>query len=541
MKRILALVLVLMMLVPAVGLAEFNPTGYPIVDEVITITMAGQNANTIDWNDTLQLAEFEKRLGIKIVSQQFESDAWKTQFTLMLASEELPDLVVNPALSLAEANDYGMQGYFLDLTEYIDQYGENIKEYEERYPLYRAYNTAPDGAIYTLNQINPNLVGQFSRVWLNKTWMDRLNLEYPETIDDLTNILRAFKEQDANGNGDPNDEIPMSHTGSYNMLANLMTAYGIQSYGSGNSYLLQADENGQVFLADTTDNYRAFLSWMSQLFADQLLDINNFVQDDEFGAKAANDKVGCYGTSAPFVAANTDISYDANFYWLGGLTSEWNDTPTIVQSNAIATNPRVLVNAETEYPAEIVRFLDYLFTDEGNLCGSYGFDGVTFDMVPMPIEGLESFSVCQMYVPEGFSSGEEFRYKKAICNEVFNIVKAWLGTQYPAMVEANEEQLEKMLPEYGWAIRLVQKGVNRCEIVPTFPGLIYNEDETAKRTELFTDISLYLSNMQAQFITGQVDVNSDAAWNEYLAQLKAMGLDDLLAIEQAAYTRLLGA
>ena len=32
----------------------------------------------------------------------------------------------------------------------------------------------------------------------------------PQTTDELFDVLTAFKEQDANGNGDPNDEIPLA-------------------------------------------------------------------------------------------------------------------------------------------------------------------------------------------------------------------------------------------------------------------------------------------------------------------------------------------
>ena len=31
----------------------------------------------------------------------------------------------------------------------------------------------------------------------------------PTTIDEYYEVLKAFKEQDANGNGDPDDEIPL--------------------------------------------------------------------------------------------------------------------------------------------------------------------------------------------------------------------------------------------------------------------------------------------------------------------------------------------
>ena len=537
MKRILTLVIVLAMLVSISGLA-LNETGYPICDEVVTITMAGQNTNTLNWNDTDQIAEIEARLGIKIVGTSYEPDAWKNQFTLMLAGEELPDLIVSPNITLVEANELAAQGYFLDMTEYIEKYGENIKHYEEEYPYYRAYNTAPDGGIYTLNEVNPNVIGQIPRVFLNKAWMDNLDLEYPETIDELTDILRSFRDEDANGNGDPNDEIPFSSTDFYNALASLMSAFGIYNV-NGNSYLLQVDDEGTLYLADTTENYRAFLTWMNLLWDEGLLDIDNFVQtNDEIAAKAAADRLGMFAHAAPFVACGKGIDYDANFYWIGGLTSEWNDTPTVVKSSPVSAKPRVLVNAKTEHPDEIVRFLDYLFTEEGTLCAAYGYEGVTFDAVPLAYEGLEGYSIATMRQPEGWASAEEYRYKKATCNDVFNIVRSFTGTFYPAVLAASDELLEEMVKDYGWAVRVTQNAIRRCEVIETFPSLIYNADEATTQNQLYTDISLCLASMQAQFITGKVDVSSDADWEAYLNQLDTMKLDDLLAIEQAAYDRL---
>ena len=96
-----------------------------------------------------------------------------------------------------------------------------------------------------------------------------------------------------------------------------------------------------------------------------------------------------------------------------------------------------------------------------------------------------------------------------------------------------------MLPEYGWAVRLTQNGLNRCELVESFPGLIYTDEENMERTQLYTDIKLYLQTMQAQFISGQTDI--ETGWQPYLDQLNAMGLERLLEIEQQAYDRLMGA
>ena len=48
------------------------------------------------------------------------------------------------------------------------------------------------------------------KFFLNKQWLENLKLEMPTTLDELTDVLRAFRDQDANGNGDPSDEIPLT-------------------------------------------------------------------------------------------------------------------------------------------------------------------------------------------------------------------------------------------------------------------------------------------------------------------------------------------
>lgn len=75
-------------------------------------------------------------------------------------------------------------------------------------------------------------------------------------------------------------------------------------------------------------------------------------------------------------------------------------------------------------------------------------------------------------------------------------------------------------------------------MVSPFPDLLYTEEEASERSTLAADISAYLRTMKASFIMGEMDI--DANWDSYLAELESMGLNELLAIEQAAYDRLIG-
>lgn len=223
----------------------FNAEGYPICDETITVAVAGTYDGGKNWNETTLIQEIENRLGIKLECTVYEQEEWPTQLSLMMASDELPDLIIHASISQTDANSYGAEGYFLPINEYL-AYAPNLSAVLEEYPDYEAAITAPDGNIYGLSRINAGQGADIelaNRQWIKQTWLDNLGLDYPETIEDFYNVLVAFRDEDANGNGDPNDDIP---TG--NCVVALQSAFGI--FSTDGRTIRQLDENGNVYLLE---------------------------------------------------------------------------------------------------------------------------------------------------------------------------------------------------------------------------------------------------------------------------------------------------
>lgn len=112
--------------------------------------------------------------------------------------------------------------------------------------------------------------------WLNKKWMDNLGLEEPRNLEELNIALKAFKEQDANGNGDPNDEIPMICTEvctSELILTYADYAYDIQTK--------TAVIDGKLTYIPTSDKFKEYVTFISRLYQYGLLDKNSFTQKHE--------------------------------------------------------------------------------------------------------------------------------------------------------------------------------------------------------------------------------------------------------------------
>ena len=518
------------------GSVEVNETGYPITSEEITVTAAGpMPSGCEDWSQLAVIDEYANRLGIRLDCDFYETD-WETQLTLKVAGDELPDMLIGCSMNVSDVNEWGGEGYFLDLSQYMDLM-PNLKAYFDQYPELEAYCTTSDGHIYGLPKLKVDMTDRLTRSFINKQWLDNLGLSMPTSIDEYYDVLDAFKEQDANGNGDPDDEIPLlftSDSGGYTALEKtLLDAYGI--FTTDPNYVLQADESGKVELANINDTYKEYLKFMHRLYAEGLMEQEAFtITGDEITTKQQGDVYGSFGCgSAPFVMANKDISYDANWMALSGMSSELHPKREASIASPVQNSILVAVNGNTEYPEALARFIDYFYTEEGMLSATKGYDGVTFDMVQDDLLGTE---VPEMRIPDGYTSGEEFRYKGAILNEALNLVEKNIDRQ--AMFESDREVLEKpeFVEKYGWAARVIDAfKSDDVTGVEAYPVVSYTSDEVEERGAVYKDITTYLKQARAQFITGELDLDKD--WDTYVNTLNQMNLGRLLEIEQAAYDR----
>ncbi|MFQ9395260.1 MAG: extracellular solute-binding protein [Lachnospiraceae bacterium] len=296
-------------------------------------------------------------------------DDW-TQLTLMVAGDELPDLLTGCYMNIGDVNEWGGEGYFLDLSQYLDEM-PNLQAYFEKYPEMKAFCSTSDGHIYGLPRLRVDMTDRLTRSFVNKVWLENLGLEVPTTIDEYYDVLTAFKNQDANGNGDTNDEIPLLYTaasGGYSAIdTTFLDAFGIFTRDADCAF--QADENGKVELANTGDKYKEFLKFMHKLYAEGLMEQEAFtITGEEVTTKEQEDVYGSLGCgSAPFVMAGKDISYDANWLGLSGLTSDVHSERETSIASPAQNGIMVAVNANTQYPEAMARFLDYFYTDEGML------------------------------------------------------------------------------------------------------------------------------------------------------------------------------
>ena len=148
--------------------------------------------------------------GVHANFNQVKGSDWSTKVNLMLASGKYPDIIVRGGLNLEM---YGVdQEILIPLDDVIEQYMPNYKAYLDADPDTARSLTSSNGKTYQIGWLIPQNINTDSHLFINKAWLDNLGMEVPTNLDEFEKMLVAFRDQDADGNGDPSNEIPMGGT-----------------------------------------------------------------------------------------------------------------------------------------------------------------------------------------------------------------------------------------------------------------------------------------------------------------------------------------
>ncbi|WP_449371847.1 extracellular solute-binding protein [Arthrobacter psychrolactophilus] len=185
-------------------------SGYPVVTKPLTLTFSGsKSALAPDYKSMALVQEWQKTTNITVDWQNLPDNVYQEKKNLILASGDLPDAFFNTGLSDSEVATYGTNGTLLALETLIDSHAPNLKKILDARPDIKAAITSSDGHIYTLPSVEELGLVQFPHmIAINKSWLDKLGLAVPTTIDEYHDALLAFKKADPAGGG---KTIPLSY------------------------------------------------------------------------------------------------------------------------------------------------------------------------------------------------------------------------------------------------------------------------------------------------------------------------------------------
>lgn len=236
---------------------------------------------TKDVEEMQWLQEIEEKCNVEVEWEQVRAD-WETVKSTRFASGDIPDLLFN-ATNNSDYTKY--TGLFQDMTDLIEENAPNIQEMFTDVPDTKTLATSGDGKIYSIPKMQTVWPKTNTVLFINKTWLDNLGLEMPTTFSEFEEVMKAFKEQDPNGNGKA-DEIPLDYNAyggnnawfnsAYSLLK-LFPSLGIQLTDTVTDGYFVEDQTVKCFAVD--DRYKQFIKTMNRWYEEGLINPNAITND----------------------------------------------------------------------------------------------------------------------------------------------------------------------------------------------------------------------------------------------------------------------
>ncbi|MBN1648803.1 MAG: extracellular solute-binding protein [Spirochaetales bacterium] len=504
----------------------------PLVPEKITLTAFIPSIGFIeDIRENAMYKWIEEQTNVHIEWIESSKVDANTKLSVLLASGEYPDIIFGASgngLAVQDVYKYGSQGIFIPLNDLIEKQGFYIKELFKAEPAFKDVITSPDGNIYALPAIftDDYHMTMRQKYWINKKWLDNLGLKMPTTTDEFYAVLKAFKEKDANGNGDPNDEIPM--TGSKRQKENtalwIMNAF-IPAGGNDNSgdetlstYEFVTDK-GEILFTANKPEFREGLRFIRKLYKEGLMDVAALTQDrSQIKPLVDGGDTSRIGGSASHHPANfMSMSDDpsAPFYEyvtlppLKGPKGQQN-TPWFI--DAVIKPGEFAITDTCKYPALAFRWADFCYK-LSTMEHDKGIEGVHWERVTDPkVLGL---------------NGKPAKYKyltdiKPDDNAQINMGPGWTRDMKNEFAKSDGFSYEYFL--YNATKQYEPFKIRRF---PYSTAAVSAEDNV-EFDDLRRTIHTFILESTSRFIIGDLDIEKD--WDKYVSELEQIGLSRYLEI-----------
>ena len=492
-------------------------------DENSTLNYFPVDGESISWwfsyvdditpDDSQFFQQMQERTGVTVEWQCPNKQTAAENFNLMIASGDWTDMVTGlGGMYTTGLNGALEEGIIQDLTEIIQESMpayQNVLASNKEYTIDTKLDDGRIAAIYGLQAEGyPASVGMAIR----KDWLDDLGMELPRTYDEYHDVLTAFKSE--KGATSP---LLISSSGTENNNF-WFTGYGVagtldQTRGLYPFYQM----DGEVHFSATEDGFRDALEMLSQWYAEGLI-YKDFMSGDIMTGMnmAMTGETGLY-TSFLTTLSNPD-SATGGQAWpaLMPLKQEGDEihfglAVDLVEGVAAGT----CITSTADNTELCARWLDYLYTADGQLLANYGVEGISFEYV----DGKPQLMDIVLNNPT-------YGTNVALNYYALNISMGLLDW---SRTTVNYTDAQKA------ALEIWSEGDTDYNY-PTNVTMTTQESEEFNRT--YSDISTNVSENVLAFITGSRPL-TDESWNEFVSGIEGMGIEKCVEIKQAALDRYL--
>ena len=488
----------------------------PIADEVTTFTMwcgAPPGGASVMGAPIMDYITEKTNISLELLEQNMMSGDEK--FNLMIASQDYPDIISGFEESYTGG---AVKAYeddvIVDLTDLMEEYAPNYMAYiqQDQENLRDAYND--DGQMLVMNGYNDEYVQARGNV-IRQDLLDKLGLDTPVTYEDYHDVLEAFKNDGV--------KYPIWMPQALQAGALLSEGYGVSGYTLQKTGTHFFQKDGTVYSSFLTDEYKEYLETMAQWYKDGLMAKDFYAIVDDMGSTSEgeilNGNVGVWYHMADKIGTYNESSAVDGFHAVGvaDAVQEEGDIVHFYQNEgkSKSTNKDIAISVQADDPELILSFFDYFFTKEGADIANYGIEG-------------ESFNYDENGVPQ---------YTDLIANNpdytLQQISLQYTWSDIPTIVDRDRSFAPTYTQDSLEAIDLYTKSTDGAYEMPS--RLSFTTDESEEYASTIGDIETRADEQIVRFVIGELNFDSD--WDDFVQELKDMGLERCVELKQAALDR----
>ncbi len=426
---------------------------------------------------------------------------------LRMTSGDLPDAII---VNVAQKEVYGSQGAFVDMKPLIDNSASNINKYLNDNPDLKMLLTT-DGKIYGIPHENPltTAVTFYREDMFNKAGITSV----PRTIDELTEALVKLKETYKT------TEYFYPLTGRDDVLKSFFTTpFKAESNvdSNGKVHGIYGEDIGGRNADIYSEGYKDLINWFRKLYAENLVDpewITGAATEESWESKMLTGKAAMFndniGRGVLFTenGKKTDPNY-AMKAMMPLLDKDGKQT-ILTGKHRFPNDRYFVINIKSENTDNIMKFLDYLYSEEGKTLASWGIENVTYK-----VEGGKKVfivdPVTELNKPTGEINYGPYQDRLTFPHPCDN----------NAFYEFNDPTTKAVATEFF------------TKYAKWYPLFKYTPKQLEERSNLMAQVKEALGAYEVKFITGKLPMSE---WDNFLKDMESKGYKRIVEIDQAAY------
>lgn len=306
--------------------------------------------------------------GVELTWQSVSEQAWETQISLIIAAGDYPDACAD-RINYTTGNIGLIEDeVMLDLADLLPEHMPNYYALLNSDQAFAdcAYNS--DGSMTQIVSRGSTFINNGLNV--RQDWLDELNMDVPTTVDELTDFMLAAKNA-------YNLSNPFLVIADLNIGLN--RAFNVKAEGNRMGYQLNEEGGDEIVWSGATQNFRDYVEFLRGwyemgIFNDDYLNISN--QNGNVQSTYMSGNTAAWNSDC---AALLDDSIDGvPVPDLKLVDDSSTNISGITDQEKVAQTGHMMVFNGCENPEIFLEFLDYFYTDAGNLLANWGVEGRTF-------------------------------------------------------------------------------------------------------------------------------------------------------------------